>query len=454
MNPLQRIPPEIILGVVRSVTDHFELLALRLTCKALNQYATPMAFRNLTFWLEEKSLERLVKISESPHLARYVQHVSCGMQEFYDISFDTFRHYRWEMPSAYLIWSYNDSVTRMNSASLRQQHVLYDEYRNGFQRQEIAREQDAFLTMASRALRSFPALTSFDLTDDYNPSSGTYGVSMEDYKDSIYRLSQRLELPYLRGTYQLNVLVKTLKNSKSRLHRLSLVCTGNYAGSCTGGSLHEEVLDQRTVREALATLKELSFTASSQEMYHYGVLLEDIVTVTSLLQAAVHLTKLTLKIVENRPVGKPPPYGLLEGLLGAATFNQLEELRVEHVALEESELETILSGVCPRLKSLHLSHIFLLSGTWARSFRAIQQLPLLEIVSLLSFRFNLNDDPDDPIEYIMMFKGERRAQQMALMMDYLFCRRSDDPWIDMVCEELRLRDEELKDDETNPITQI
>ena len=80
--------------LLKLIFDHLKqksLLQVRLSCKAISPHATPGAFKRITVWLEEGRLSDIVTVAKQSHLAPYVTQISCGMEEFYNLSSHDFR---------------------------------------------------------------------------------------------------------------------------------------------------------------------------------------------------------------------------------------------------------------------------------------------------------------------------------------------------------------------------
>jgi hypothetical protein len=78
------------MDAVLEMLDRKDMFILRLTCKAVCSYATPMVFDQLSVWLEQDSLQRLVNIARHPKLPTHVDRIIFGMERFYDIDFRQF----------------------------------------------------------------------------------------------------------------------------------------------------------------------------------------------------------------------------------------------------------------------------------------------------------------------------------------------------------------------------
>ncbi|KAH9956335.1 hypothetical protein BC827DRAFT_1232144 [Russula dissimulans] len=75
------IPPELLGAIVAEVRSPSELLNLRAVNSTLNAFATPLAFRSISFANGDKSIERFKRISNSPKFAQHIREVVYQYEE-------------------------------------------------------------------------------------------------------------------------------------------------------------------------------------------------------------------------------------------------------------------------------------------------------------------------------------------------------------------------------------
>jgi len=75
------IPPELLGAIVAEVTSLSDLLNLRTVNSTLNEFATPLAFRSVSFANGDKSIERFKRISNYPKFAQHIRKVIYQYEE-------------------------------------------------------------------------------------------------------------------------------------------------------------------------------------------------------------------------------------------------------------------------------------------------------------------------------------------------------------------------------------
>ena len=78
-----------LVDLIFKACDYEDLPSLRLMCKATQSNATVDLFRFIDVWIEKESVQKLLLIAVASHLTKHVEHIICGMEEFY-VNYDMF----------------------------------------------------------------------------------------------------------------------------------------------------------------------------------------------------------------------------------------------------------------------------------------------------------------------------------------------------------------------------
>lgn len=227
MNLLQVLPPELVQSIVQ-VVGREQLSALRLTCKTLCRHATSHAFRDINIWLQKESIKTLVKIAKKPHLARHVRHISCGMEEFYDVDFDVFSRliYRNHLPAG------------LPEITQSQLHDSYQVYKRYTREQNDMQDRYQDVEMLARAFKAFSGLSSVFITDAW-PTTFDSFVDPADPRLRILKQESLLLLRMFeplselspRGKHQMETVTKALAEYGTKLTKFGL----QLSSQCRGG---------------------------------------------------------------------------------------------------------------------------------------------------------------------------------------------------------------------------
>lgn len=421
MSFIALLPPELV-GILVDFVEPETLPALRLTSQTLCDHATPFLFRDLDFWLEECSLKKLVNIASLPHLAKHVKHISCGMEEFYDVNFNVFKR-----------CVYQDLRTPGAEHDESQQRASYRVYRRYLRRQNDLTSTGAGVFMLAAALASFTALVSMDITDHFCPylENGGMTPKLLDHEPLLNsRMLTPINVVTPRGGNQLQTLLRALVSAGTILQSFSLeMRSGNIGGS---GSLLSALdhREKKLAQAAFMTLRKFHLSLPDMESSAYET--DDELSVTSILQASGNLNCLYLQF-PHADCEDPPPGGSFRDFFGTCQFTRLQTLIIHGLIVSEGEFRDFLLQSCPELKELRLFSARLTRGSWGSLFQSFRRLPCLDTVDLSHLRY-------DYVE-ARFFTMLDSCQDLGPLYD-LLCGRSDiDPWPQMVREKRELLDE-------------
>ena len=448
MDILSHLPLELIETIISNVEDRDELFALRLSCKVLNQVATALAFCDLGVCLQEGSLRKLLKIAESPHLTQYVKYISCGMDEFYNMEYDTFSQ---------CIHNPTEEDLRepigcwQTEAEMEQEYEYYSLYTICCMQQNSLRKNNGDVKALARAFAMFPALESVEITDEHesrillNSCETDYGLAVLKEPLLLPHMFGPIEARTSRGKRQLEVVIRALVLSNTELRNFSLNLSGKYPGGFDGplfpftDRFHEEI------EIACGSLRALVLDLELGVLYISLIPIEgpQRLSVTSMLAAAKNLEDLSLiDLFDMNSDDDPDDDASFESMIGVPQFKNLQRLFISKLVVEENVLSNFLQNSCKGLRELQIFEARLLTGTWTSLFSSISHLPSLEVCDLENIRY----------EYEYGNRGSwttllRDGPQIDALSEYL-CRRTDvDPWPGIIEKELRESEEEDREDE-------
>lgn len=361
MDLIYTLPYELLEQIVNGVT-FYELLILRLTCKALHDHATPLLFRRVHIWLEASSLQKLVNVATAPRLSDHVRHISCGMEDFYDVKFDTFKRHR-------LTNGYNS----LDYAKTRAAHQLYQTYAQ----RQILGEKWMVHSMTT-AFKNLRKQQSMDITGTFDSD---YGLAILAKEPLLRRhMLKPLEVEGPVGGRQLRVMLEALATTQ-RLALLSLRIDYFFTGG--EGSLLSPLSDEHIqfVQHAFGTLKTLDLELPHEISQALQKQDGRILSTRTILEAATNLECLTLEISGTFDL-KPNAEAFWSNMIGTHKIGNLREVSITGLVIKESELVNFLLQSCRQLVELSISSVSLTRGSWDIVFDTIRRLILLETVSV------------------------------------------------------------------------
>ena len=417
---LRSLPTELVRLVLEELNRE-DLFNLRITCKAMNCYATPLVFEELHVWFEEQSLQSLINIASDPILRKNVRRVTVGMDYFYDFT------YRWLKD--YLFYDGIFVAPSSKQLERAQRKDAWRVYRRYYHKQCALEESGRDREMMTQALRAFSSLVSIKLMD-YQPlaeeSKGPRLLRTENALrvDMLTVPNPAVQIP--RGGRHIPVLLQALSVSDKKIERLALHLNSfNITEGGFYGSLPEAF--HSITSEALTGLKRLSLILSSIS----PTLLADLETksqessLTTILRAATQLECLSLELTQR----KIEPW---KNYIQIPRVGQLRKLRVVGAFLHEADFALFLRSSCQGLQNLTLGEVYVVEKSWDLIFDTIRSLPKLETIELYS------------LEHDISTVGMRYLEKIDAqpLYDYLLRRREDSPW-DSMCE--AERDQDLKE---------
>ena len=405
---LLSLPPELV-GIVLNRLYREDLFNVRLTCKAMSCYATPLAFEELHVWLEEQSLQSLTNIASDPLLCKNVRKLIIGMDYFYDVSYRDFQD---------CIYSYNysaDPTPGSNGSEDAQRREAWDVYRKYYFKQCALEKSGRDLAMMTQALRAFSSLVSVSLMD-YQPWHDGYQrlrlLKSERLLQTDMLTVPRDHIRIPRGGRQIRVLLQALAASDRKITELSLEMNSTYISE-TGlyGPLPKE-FHSITV-QALSHLQKLNLALldpidpgllapwkNSQEL-----------SLTTILRAATQLECLWVEM-------PPEDDELWNNYIQISRVGRLRELLVSEVVFHEADFVLFLSSSCQGLQRLFLANAKVKEESWDLIFETIRSLPNLETIELHNIWHKISNGGTRCLGYT-------NAQPVY---DYLLRRRESIPW--------------------------
>ena len=407
VRPLHSLPPELVRNVLEGI-DREDLFNLRITCKAMNCYASLLAFKELHVWFEEQSLQRLVNIADNPILCKNVRKVVIGMDYFYSFNYGSFKKY------VFL----EDNIVPKQSEGVKPKDAWHV-YRTYYLKQCALEESGRDLAMMTQALRAFSSLVSVKLMD-YQPWVGNKGPRLLRTekllrKDMLTVPNESILIP--RGGQQLRVLLQALAASGRKVEELSLHKESrDISHKGFYGPLPAAV--QAITVQALASLKRLYFIFDPIRPNVLAELKEKSQesSLTTILRAATRVEGLWLELA---PQCDEPWNNYIQ----IPRVGQLKELYVTETHLHETDFALFLRSSCQGLRKLTLGDAKVEEKSWDLIFETIRSLPGLETIELYSLWHRIT-------------KGETfflETVDPQPLYDYLLRRRNDSPW-DSMCQ--------------------
>ncbi|MCJ1451161.1 hypothetical protein MMC28_001496 [Mycoblastus sanguinarius] len=428
MDFFRLLSPELV-DMIMNEADNDTLLNLRRTCKTLCYHATPTVFRHVDVWLEKGSLQKLVNIAKAPHLSIHVKHVSCGMEEFYDIDFDDFKSQIW-----------NGTIDENSKPDETSQRASYHVYRRYARQQTALRDGGEDLSMMAIALYGLTALVSADITDHYFKPGGDGPKLLE--REPLLR-QWMLSPDYVltpRGGYQLRVVLVALALAERQLEDLSLRLYEGYIGGSGGLLSPFHSVDGQLARPALSSLRKLYLKLPGMHVSTYKKKNSQLLSITMILQAAKKLECLSLDLPDFDD-DDPTPGASWNDLFGTSKIGNLKELDISYLTVREAEFTNFLSQSCSDLRALVLDHARLTEGSWGSMFEKVRRLQHLEFVDLASLRYDYERG-----FFLVQLSGRVNPDREGLY-EYLCNRRHVNPWPQIIKKEFEIMEEEDREDE-------
>lgn len=424
MSLIGLLPPELI-GLVVEFVEPKTLPALRLASQTLCHHATPFLFRHMDFWLEKRSLRKLVNIARIPHLAKHVKHISCGTEEFYDVDFEMFKRH-----------VYRDNRDPGAEYDEHQHRASYRVYNRYARRQKSLRDKGTDVYLLTVALASFTALQSMEISDHFCASVENGGNPPKLLEHEPLLLPQMLMPTNIltpRGGNQLRTVLKAIVVAGTILRSFSITL---YEGNVSrfGGFLSPlDLGEKRLAQAAFMNLKEFSLVLPEMVSSAYERISGDELSVTTILRASENLEYLCLEL-SGIDCDDPAPGASFQDLFGTCRFTRLHELMIEDLIVSESEFSDFLLRSCPELRGLYLDSARLTRGSWGSLFQKIRRFSCLDTVGLAHLRFDYAEG--------CFFTMLDRCQDTGALYDYLCTRSHHDPWPQMVKKQREILDEE------------
>ena len=451
MDLLGVLPLELVHCIVSQVEEKDELLALRLTCKLLGQYAAAFAFRDLDIWLQKDCLCRLLKVAKTPHLARHVNHISCGMEEFYDVDFYTFSRYIFNNRSTQLglrrVYLPDDMQTESDQSW---EYESFDVYSHYALQQDYLRSTRQDMKWLAQAFKLFPALDSVQITDPV----AAQRLDPRDAKRNQLKIlkQQPLLLPHMfeplctltpRGKHQLETVISTLAKSSTQLRVFTFDISTDYLGGPGSPLSPFEHQDHAAVEFVFRSLR-TKYLDISGELHSSSYAIEgsQCLSFTKMLHAMKELKDLSLMNLHGIGNEGLAAEASFESIMQSARFEQLQRLYLYNLSIDESVLSAFISLSCTRLRELRISTALLLSGSWTSFFSLIRQRSSLMVCEMRYLRFDYGGNYSRGWSTLLC-----ELEEMDALSNYL-CKRSDvDPWPEMLEEDLKIMKEDDSEDE-------
>lgn len=363
MDKISTLPYELAEQIVNGVTSH-EQMNLRLTCKALHDHATPLLFRCVYIWLEASSLRNLVNIATAAHLSDHVRHISCGMEDFHEVKFDTFERQRFT--------NFLDDTETLAA------HQLYQIYA---QRQTLGEGW-----MVHRMTTAFKNLRKLQLMDITGTFDSDYGLALLAKEPLLRRgMLKPMEVDGPVGGRQLRVVLKALASTQQLAH-LSLQIGFWHTGG--EGSLLSPLGDEhrRFVQHAFGSLKTLHLKLPqeiSQALQKHD---DRMLSTCAIIEAAASLECLAVEI-PGTPDLKESTEAFWSNLIGTHKIGNLRKVSISGLTVKKSDLVHFLLQSCRQLVELRLFGLGLTKGSWDTVFDSIRRLRFLETVSVHRLRY-------------------------------------------------------------------
>ncbi len=450
-----------MIDAVLEMLDRKDMFVLRLTCKALCSYATPMVFDKLLVWLEQDSLQRLVNIARHPQLRTHVDRISFGMERFYDVDVRQFEDDIYSETT----WDERTSIRDESQDTLKDD--AWSVYHRYYERQCTLEQSNTDVTMMTEALEAFISLKKIDLIDsqpwDVDCRQEPWGIKREGLiLDKMLAGPPYANKDYPRGGRQLYVLLQALAKRSKNLEKLSLqlfasnISTGGFYSPLPVDKLSLAVpafVGLRRLFLRLEIIQPLVMEQWKQPSKESPL--------TTILRAATGLEVLWLALPDGIdsalwPVGAGCCW---RDFIQIHRFGQLKELTIDGAILHKADFVAFLLQSCQRLKTLSLgmarviegpwsrrslgepvtlANAIVIEGTWNSIFEAIRSLPVLEEIEL----YYLWQELDQLGFYALNHEADIDPEPLYA---FLLERREDNPWLSM-CQEKIARNERGKAD--------
>lgn len=357
--------------LLKLIFDHLKpksLLQVRLSCKALSSHSTPGAFERITVWLEEGRLSDIAKIAEQPHLAPYVRQISCGMEEFNNLSLDDFN------VNFYSDWTIGESE-RAKMEDLEDSWQIYNSYA------VLQRNLDSSgrgHTMLCECFKSFRNLKSLEIhgggSNWHDPEHGLRLLRKEPRLRHQMLLFYQPSLGLSRGKRQLSTMLKALAHANKHIEHLGL---HPFDFEMDSRGLLAPLMPRE---EKLALAAFVGLTSLDLDLYNLidgrsaRSTTQDS-SLSTIFRAAVDLTSLRIKV---RSLSLLSTWsGLSRATSGS---RHLETLVIEGATLDQTEFVEFMRESCQNLRSLTIHRASVSHGSSTAIFDAIRSLPKLERV--------------------------------------------------------------------------
>ena len=404
------LPAELVRNILEELNRE-DLFNLRITCKIMNCYATPLAFGELHVWFEEQSLQNLINIASNPILRKNVRKIVVGMDYFYKFNFSDFKRYVF----------FEDNVARpttLTQSDRAQRRDAWRVYQTYYHKQCAFEESGRDLAMMNQALKAFSSLVSVKLMD--------YQPWIDGFKGPRLLRTERLLQKHMlavpnhsinipRGGQQIRVLLQALAASGRKIEELSLHLEScNISGAGFYGPFPEAF--HSSAVQALTGLKRLNLTLAPIRPNVLAVLEKDSheFSLTTILLAA---TQVECLWVELTPPGDEP----WNNYIHISLVSQFKELSLIGTLFQAAEFSLFLRSSCQKLQKLTIRDAREELDSWDLIFETIRSLPNLQMVELYSLWQYIGECGID-------FLTNMNPQPLY---DYLLRRRKDSPWHSM-----------------------
>ena len=409
---LRSLPPELVRSVLEELKKE-DLLNLRITCKAMNCYASPLAFEELHVWLEEQSLQNLCNIASDPILCKNVRKIVLGMDYFYNLNYGEFKKY------VFLEETHRPTPS-LNRSERDQRRKAWCVYRRYYLKQLALEESGRDLAMMTQALKAFSSLISVKLMD-YQPwvdgDKGPRLLKTEKSlrKDMLTVPNHQIRIP--RGGQQIRVLLQALAVSGRKIEELFVYQqSANISPTGFHGPLPEAF--QSIAAQALTGLKRLILILDPISSDFLAALKKQSqeLSYTIILRAATGVERLWVHLPEycEQPWRE---------YIQLSRVGQLKELFLTDTVLHEADFVLFLRSSCQGLQKLTIGDAWVKEQSWDLIFETIRSLPNLKEIRLYSLWHDIRRGGTRFLEVI----------DPQPLYDYLLRRSNDNPW-DSMCQ--------------------
>ena len=386
----------------------------------LNAYATPRAFENITVWLEEASLQNVVNIAQQKRLAPLVKHLSCGMEQFHDVTFEVFK------ASIYPPWSYGEGP----AADKDDQKAAWKAYRLYARKQRFLDSSGQGIKMMAKALRRFTNLISIEITG-YSPQLcyRTHGTRMLRQEPNLRRHMLSVWHPdcrLSRGSRQLSTLAQALTRAGRSIKELYLDA---FDFESNNGGLFAPlgVSDEMWVSTAFARLERLEVDMHNLFL---APLTPEFSSLSSIMTAATNLKHLYVQLPDVDDCSRRS--ALWKDVICTKRARSLESLIIGGAILNETNFVEFLRTSCWDLRSFTLRNAKVIDGPWNGIFDALHEIASLTKVNLEYLRFYDSSHMFHTLTKETDATGKLIMEPQPLY-DFLLTKTDINPW-DEMCE--------------------